>query len=93
MTDFVELVFGCQSWQQAHDISDHLLSKQLIARAEVMTAKEIKLLVTTADEHIESIEAEIKELLQLEEITLHKIPLARFNHYTISGTGKNIQEK
>jgi uncharacterized protein involved in tolerance to divalent cations len=90
MADFVELVFGCNSWQQAHEISEHLLSKQLIARAEVMTAKEIKLLMTTATEHIESIESEIKELLRLEEITLHKVPLARFNHYTISGTEKSV---
>lgn len=90
MQDFVELVFGCESWQQAHDVSSHLLAQKLIVRAEVMTADNINLLMTTATEFTDEIEAEIKQLLKLEEVVLHKIPLARFNHYTISGTGKQV---
>lgn len=90
MTDFVEMVLACESWQQAHDVSSHLLAQKLIVRAEVMTADKINLLMTTLDEHAETIEAEIKQLLRLEDVQMHKIPLARFNHYTISGTGKKI---
>jgi hypothetical protein len=86
MTDFVEMVFACESWQQANDVSSHLLAQKLIVRAEVMTADKIHLLMTTLDEYKEDIEAEIKALLKQEEVALHSIPLARFNHYTISGT-------
>jgi hypothetical protein len=85
MMDLVELVLGCKSWQQAQDVTDYLLRRRLIIRAEALTAHEIKLLLTTTHHHIETIEIELKELLDLEELKLHRIPLARFNHYTISG--------
>jgi len=85
MIDVVELVLGCKSWQQAQDVTDYLLAQRLIIRAEALTAHEVKLLLTTTHHYIEAIEAEIKHLLGLDTVTLHRIPLARFNHYTISG--------
>jgi hypothetical protein len=91
MVDFVELVLGCTSWTQAQDVTDYLLRRRLITRAEALTANEIKLLLTTTHHYIEAIEAEVKELLGLEELKLHRIPLARFNHYTISGLEQLLQ--
>jgi hypothetical protein len=83
--DMVELVLGCKSWQQAQDITDHLLSMRLIVRAEALTAQEIKLLLTTTHHYVAAIEEEVKNLLSLDTVSLHSIPLSRFNHYTISG--------
>ena len=86
MIDVVELVLECVSWQQAQHVSDYLLSRRLVSRIEALSADDIKLLLTTTEHLVDTIRVETETLLQVEQLQLRRIPLARFNHYTISGT-------
>ena len=90
MTDFVELVLTCGSWQEAQRIADVLLEKHLVACVEMMEIKsryrwhgevvsgdEIKLIMETVAANFEDIEAEVKKLHSYDTFVLQQIPVQR----------------
>jgi len=93
MTDFVELVLTCGSWQEAQRIVDSLLEKRLIACAEFIEikskyhwqgeleeAKEIKLIMESIADNFEKIEAEVAKLHSYETFVLQQIPLTNLSN-------------
>ncbi len=91
-TDFVEVVLTCKSWQEAHDIADHLLHASLVACVEFLEvqskyrwhgalddAKEVKLIMETVAHHFEKIEAEVAKLHSYETFVLQQIPLTNLS--------------
>jgi periplasmic divalent cation tolerance protein len=92
MTNFVELVLTCGSWQEAQKITDALLQDRLVACVEQMEirsknwwqgaiedTKEIKLIMKTVAEKFEAIEAEIKKHHSYETFVLEMLPVALLN--------------
>ena len=90
MSDFVEMVLGCGSWQEAQRIADVLLEKRLVARVEMMEvkatdwlkhglgeARKIKLLMESAAENLEKIEHVIKFHQNKESVELYVIPIEK----------------
>lgn len=97
MSDFVELVLTCGSWQEAQKITDALLDKKLVACVEQMAirsknwwhgkiedAKEIKLIMKTIAEKFDDIEAEVRKLHSYETFVLEMLPVARLNESAIA---------
>jgi periplasmic divalent cation tolerance protein len=87
-TKLFELVLTCASWQEAQKIADQLLGKKLVACVEFVNVKsrfwwkgsidelnEVKIIMTTIENHFESIEAHIKSLHSYETFVLKAIPL------------------
>ena len=90
MTEFVELVLTCGSWQEAQRIADALLKKHLVACAEMMEIKskyhwhgkideanEVKLIMETVASNFEKVEAEVKKLHSYDTFVLKQIPVHR----------------
>ncbi len=89
MSQFVELVLSCGSWQEAQGIADSLLEKRLVAcveffetkskyhwQGDLETANEIKLIMHSAAHLFEKVEAEVKKLHSYKTFVLQAIPVA-----------------
>ena len=92
MTDFVELVLTCGSWQEAQRIADSLLEKRLVACAEFLEIKskswwrnrleetdEIKLILQSVADNFEKIEKEVARLHSYDTFVLQQIPLTNLS--------------
>jgi len=92
MTDAVELVLTCGSWQEAQKITDALLARKLVACVEQMEVrsknwwqgaiedtKEIKLIMETLADKFDEVEAEVKKHHSYETFVLQMIPIARLS--------------
>lgn len=88
MSQPLELVLTCGSWQEAQKIADTLLDQHLVASVEFLKIKskywwkrtleqadEIKLIMTSIEAHLETVEAEIKKHHSYETFVLQAIPL------------------
>jgi periplasmic divalent cation tolerance protein len=89
-SNFVELVLTCDSWQEAQKIADALLDKQLVACVEFFEikskywwegsleeAKEIKLMMHSAEHLFDKVEAEVKKLHSYDTFVLQALPASR----------------
>jgi periplasmic divalent cation tolerance protein len=87
-SSFVELVLTCGSWQEAQKVADVLLEKHLVACVEFMEIKskywwkrqleeanEIKLIMTSIENHFGAVEKELKKHHSYETFVLQAIPL------------------
>ncbi|MCA9325141.1 divalent-cation tolerance protein CutA [Candidatus Saccharibacteria bacterium] len=92
MSNPVELVLTCGSWQEAQKIADSLLEQKLIACVEMLDVtsrfawkqsieenKEVKLIMTTAEHLYDHIETEVKKLHSYETFVLQQIPITHLN--------------
>lgn len=90
MTDFVQLVLTCGSWQEAQRIVDSLLEQKLIACAEFIEVKskyawkgklrddkEIRLVMESAAHLFDAVEEEVKKLHSYEVFVLQSMPVHR----------------
>ena len=71
-----ESVLSCTSWHQAQNIVDHLFSKQLISRAEILpgsTADGVKLIIENIEHDSAGIYAELSEFFGLDTYKLISI--------------------
>jgi len=104
MTNFVELVLTCASWQEAQKITDALLQGRLVACVEQMEirsknwwqgaiedTKEIKLIMKTVAEKFEAIEAEVKKHHSYETFVLEMLPIIKLNEDAASWLSGTIQ--
>lgn len=86
-SQFVELFLTCGGWQEAQKIADTLLEKKLVACVEffetqskywwngdVESAKEVKLIMHSAEHLFNSVESEVKKLHSYDTFVLHAIP-------------------
>jgi periplasmic divalent cation tolerance protein len=93
MSDFVELVLTCGSWQEAQRIVDVLLEKRLIACAEFLevksdylwrhereSAKEIKLIMQSIPTNFAKVEAEVAKLHSYETFVLQALPVQNISN-------------
>ncbi|MDB5181649.1 MAG: hypothetical protein JWP13_412 [Candidatus Saccharibacteria bacterium] len=73
-----ELVLSCRSWQQAQNIIEHLFSKQLIARAEILpiqkSIEEVKVIMENIELDILAITREVAELFGTNDFMLEALP-------------------
>jgi periplasmic divalent cation tolerance protein len=89
MSDFVELVLTCGSWQEAQRIADALLEKRLVACVEMFDikskfhfqdrleeSKEIKLVMKSLDHLFDRVEAEVRQLHSYETFVLEALPVS-----------------
>ncbi len=87
---FCELVLTCASWQEAQSIVDALFAKKLIACAEFIEiksrfswkgkmsdAKEIKLIMLSANNLFDKIDSVISKLHSYETYVLQSLPVTR----------------
>jgi uncharacterized protein involved in tolerance to divalent cations len=77
MNSLVELVLSCGSWQEAQAIADSLLEKKLIASAEFLEQHEregVKLIMQSAENLYESVQAEIALLRGDSVFALERVP-------------------
>jgi uncharacterized protein involved in tolerance to divalent cations len=84
---WVELILGCTSWQEAQHVADNLLRKQLVTSVEFMesatrrlhqhidTQREVQLIMASLETDFSAIEAEIRRLLARETFALQTVPL------------------
>lgn len=89
MSQFVELVLSCGSWQEAQKIADSLLEKKLVAcveffetkskywwQGELDTANEVKMIMHSVEHLFDTIEAEVKRLHSYDTFVLKAIPVS-----------------
>jgi uncharacterized protein involved in tolerance to divalent cations len=92
VSDFVELVLTCGSWQEAQRIADSLLEKRLVACVEFLEIKskswwrnrleetdEIKLIMQSVADHFEKVEKEVTKLHSYDTFVLQQIPLTNLS--------------
>ena len=92
MSQFVELVLTCGSWQEAQRITDALLNKHLVACVEMIDIKskyhwqgkveeanEVKLIMETVAANFDKVEAEVKKLHSYETFVLQQLPIDRLS--------------
>jgi periplasmic divalent cation tolerance protein len=97
MSDFVEIVLTCGSWQEAQSITDALLEKKLVACVEQMEVRsknwwqgsvedsvEVKLSMLSIAEKYDAIEAVVREFHSYETFVLKQIPVTRLNEDAIT---------
>ena len=88
----IQLLLTCGSWQEAQKIADALLQKRLVACVEMMEitskyrwqgaleeAKEIKLIMETIADHVETIEQEVAKLHSYETFVLQAVSVTHMS--------------
>lgn len=88
----VELVLTCGSWQEAQRIADALLEQKLVACVEFFEikskynwkdhleeAKEIKLIMHSAEHLFDKVETEVRKLHSYEIFTLQALPVSQIS--------------
>lgn len=103
MSQFVELVLSCGSWQEAQKIADSLLEKKLVAcieffeakskywwQGELETANEIKMIMHSAEHLFQAVETEIKKLHSYETFVLQAIPVAHVSQDALHWLQKEL---
>ena len=106
MTNFVELVLTCASWQEAQNIADHLLDKKLIACAkflpiqskywwegELAEAKEVMILMESLQSKFAVIETEVGKLHSYKTFVLKSVPLAQLSESATGWLRDELQNK
>ena len=92
MSDIVELVLTCESWQEAQAITDMLLEKKLVACVEQMEIRsknwwegkiedtaEVKLSMVSVADKYDEIEAVVRKLHSYETFVLKQLPVTGLN--------------
>jgi periplasmic divalent cation tolerance protein len=92
VTQFVELVLTCGSWQEAQRIADCLLEKHLVACVEFIEVQsryhwhgkqeevdEIKLIMQTKADNFDTIEKEVSQLHSYDTFVLRAIPMTHIS--------------
>lgn len=89
MTEFIELVLTCDSWQEAQKIADVLLEQHLVACVESLEVRsknwwqgrleqgtEVKLIMQSLAANFKKVEQHVKQLHSYEVPALHALPIA-----------------
>lgn len=73
----IESLLTCTSWQQAQDVIDHLFSKQLISKAEMLpteAGETVQLILENIEDNLSNIHKELAEFFGHDNFTLTAIP-------------------
>ncbi|MEJ0072524.1 MAG: divalent cation tolerance protein CutA [Candidatus Saccharibacteria bacterium] len=106
MTDFVEVVLTCGSWQEAQKVTDALLASKLVACVEQMEIssknwwkgsieqnKEVKLIMETVAGKFDAIEAEVKKHHSYDTFVLQMVPIARLSRGAAEWLTETVGDK
>lgn len=103
MTQYVELVLSCGSWQEAQKIADSLLEKKLVACVEFFetksqywwqggreSANEVKMIMHSAEHLFEPVEAEVKKLHSYDTFVLQALPVSHVSQDAVRWLNKEL---
>jgi periplasmic divalent cation tolerance protein len=89
---FVQMVLTCGSWQEAHELAEHLLEKRLVACVEMLEIKsrywwkhrledanEIKLIMESVADNFAGVEAELKNIHTYDTFVLQAVPITQLS--------------
>lgn len=90
MSNFVELVVTCKSWQEAELVADELLKQRLVACVEyfpiksrywwqgaIESADEIKLIMESVATNFSAVEAALSKIHSYETFVLQMVPVTQ----------------